>query len=70
MKKAYLYIFLATVLFSTMEIALKLVSGQFNPIQLTFERFLIGSIVLIPLALRNLKKRKLRLKLEDYKFFM
>ena len=40
-----------------MEVALKLISGQFNPIQLNFSRFLVGGLVLIPFAVRELKKR-------------
>lgn len=66
MKKGYLYIALTTVLFSTMEIALKCISGSFNPIQLTLLRFLIGGLMLLPLALNTLKKRKVRLRLSDW----
>ncbi len=69
MKKGYIYILLTTFLFSSMEIALKLVSGQFNAIQITFLRFLIGSLVLLPLALRGLRIRKIRLRLNDLGFF-
>ena len=61
MKKGYLCIAIATWLFSSMEIALKLISGQFNPIQLTFSRFLAGGLVLLPLAIGTLRKRGLRL---------
>lgn len=61
MKQGYLYIALATLLFSSMEVALKFISGQFNPVQMTFSRFLVGGIVLLPLALRMLKKRGLKL---------
>jgi drug/metabolite transporter (DMT)-like permease len=67
--KGYIYILLSTILFSTMEIALKVVSNDFNPIQLTFLRFLIGSIVLIPLAVKGLQYREYRLKTEDFMFF-
>ncbi|WP_123053437.1 DMT family transporter [Clostridium sp. JN-1] len=66
MKSGYIDIFLSTILFSTMEIALKLVSNQFNPIQMTFLRFFIGGIVLLPLAIKNTKSP---LKKEDFKFF-
>lgn len=69
MKKGLIYIILSTVLFSTMEIALKLSSGNFNPIQLTFLRFCIGSIILFPLALNGLKKRNCRLLPSDFGFF-
>ena len=70
MKKGYLYIMLSTVLFSTMEISLKLVSGRFNPVQLTFIRFFIGGIVLLPLAMRNIKKREILFGLKNLKFFI
>lgn len=70
MKKGYLYILLTTLLFSTMEIALKTVANQFNPIQLTFIRFLIGAIILVPLAQRSLKAKGISLNWDDYKFFL
>lgn len=57
MKKGYAYILLAAFLFSTMEIALKGVSGAFRPLQLTFLRFSLGGLVLLPLALRSLRNR-------------
>ena len=41
MKRGYLFIALATLFFSTMEIALKEVAGLFNPVQLNLTRFLI-----------------------------
>lgn len=69
MKKGYLYIVLTAFLFSTMEIALKITVGQFNPIQLTFLRFLIGSVILFPLAVRGLSLRKCRLQRADFGFF-
>lgn len=55
MKKGYLFIAFSALFFSTMEIAIKLVATDFNPLQLNFLRFLIGSIVLSPLAIRHLK---------------
>lgn len=61
MKKGGLYIAVATILFSTMEIALKTVAGVFHPVQLTFTRFLIGGLILLPFALRMLHKKGLRL---------
>ena len=57
MKRGYLYIAVTTLLFSSMEVALKLISGQFNPIQLNFSRFIVGGLVRIPFAVRELKKR-------------
>ncbi|QAT50197.1 DMT family transporter [Caproiciproducens sp. NJN-50] len=69
MKKGYLYILLATFLFSTMEIALKLTAGNFNAVQLTFLRFLIGSLILLPPALKQLKRKRLSLRAGDFAFF-
>ena len=69
MKIGYLYIALSTILFSTMEIALKSVSGSFHPLQIVFLRFLIGGIVLLPFAVFALKKRGTRLYGRDIGFF-
>ncbi len=57
MKRGYLYILIATVMFSSLEVALKFISGQVNPVQLTLCRFAVGFIILLPIALRTLKKR-------------
>lgn len=69
MKKGALYIALATLFFSTMEISLKEVSGQFNPMQMTLTRFLIGGLVLIPFAYRTLKKRNNHLDRQSVFYF-
>jgi drug/metabolite transporter (DMT)-like permease len=52
-----------------MEIALKLVIDDFNPFQMTFLRFLIGSLILLPFAIKGLKDRNLRLTADDIGFF-
>lgn len=65
MKKGYLCIALSTFFFSTMEISLKLVAGNFNSIQMTVSRFLVGSLVLLPFALRVLKAKKINLEKKD-----
>lgn len=69
MKKGYLCIILATFFFSSMEIALKLSAGHFNAIQLTFLRFLIGGVVLLPLAVHEIKKKKTVFHAKDFGFF-
>jgi drug/metabolite transporter (DMT)-like permease len=66
MKKGYIYIVLATLLFSSMEITLKFISGDFNPIQLTFSRFLAGGIFLLPFALWLLKKKQIQLEIKSF----
>ena len=65
----YLYIAIATILFSTMEIALKTIAGRFNALQLNFLRFLIGGIFLLPFALASLKKRGAVIHARDWAFF-
>lgn len=69
MKKEYLYIFLSVIFFSTMEIILKIGSGDFNPIQLNLLRFLIGAIILTPLALKHMKRSGFHLTRENLAFF-
>lgn len=56
MKRAVIYIGLTALLFGTMEIALKMGSNQLDSVQLTFLRFLIGGILLIPFAYFERKK--------------
>ena len=69
MKKGYMYITLTTLIFSTMEIALKLVSNNFNPIQLTFTRFFIGGLFLLPFAIVSLHKKQKYLSKKDLLYF-
>lgn len=69
MKKGYMYITLTTLIFSTMEIALKLVSNNFNPIQLTFTRFFIGGLFLLPFAIISLHKKQEFLSKKDLLYF-
>lgn len=56
MKKTFWYILVSTFMFSSMEIALKSVGNLYNPIQLNFIRFLVGGLILLPLALHNLHR--------------
>jgi len=69
LKKGYLYIALTTIIFSTMEIALKLIAGSFNPIQLTFTRFFIGGLFLVPLALKALRQKHTSIAFGDFGYF-
>lgn len=68
-KLAYIYILLTAVLFSTMEITSKLVANAINPTQLNFYRFFIGGLVLLPGAVKELRKRKLALTRDDMGYF-
>lgn len=57
MRKGYLYIAIAVVMFTSFEVVLQFIAGQINPVQLTLCRFAIGFVFLLPVALRSLKKR-------------
>lgn len=69
MKKTFIYIAISTLMFSSMEIVLKTVTGLYNPIQLNLIRFLIGGLVLLPLARHDLKVTGQKLSLFDYLMF-
>ena len=45
-------------MFSLMEIALKFIGGDLNPIQINFSRFFFGGLVLLPFAVKKLQKLK------------
>ena len=64
--KAYINILIATLFFSSMEVAIKYTNGVFNPIQLNFVRFLVGGLILMPFAIKKLKKFDYKLTKVDY----
>lgn len=66
MKKIVTYIFISAVLFSTMEVALKVAGGQLDAFQLTFIRFLIGGLFLLPFALVEIKKNQTKFTIKDF----
>jgi drug/metabolite transporter (DMT)-like permease len=69
MKKGYLYIAVAVVMFSSFEVVLKYIAGQINSVQLTLTRFTIGFLFLLPLALHTLKKRNKHLNAKTLAYF-
>lgn len=70
MNKAYLYIILSAVIFSTMELAGKIVATDINPFQLNFIRFLIGALFLLPIALQSIKRKHIEFKKGDLSYFL
>ena len=70
MKKVLLFISVSAILFSTMEVALKIASLDFDAFQMTFTRFLWGGMVLLPFAVKEFRKRSLRIKKDDLIYFM
>lgn len=69
MKKGILFILIATILFSSMECVLKLIAGQLHPLQVTWIRFMVGGLILLPLALNQLKKRDISLTKKEWGYF-
>ena len=57
-KQGYFCIAFTTLMFSLMEIALKFIGGDLNPIQINFSRFFFGGLVLLPFAVKKLQKLK------------
>jgi len=68
-KKGYLYIAVAIVMFTSFEVVLKFIAGQINSVQLTFCRFSIGFLFLLPVAIHTLKKRNKRLDRKSVAYF-
>jgi drug/metabolite transporter (DMT)-like permease len=69
-KKGYLYISVAVVMFTSYEVVLKFIAGQINSVQLTLCRFFIGFLFLLPVALSTLKQRGKRLDGGSMAFFI
>lgn len=63
MNRALLFVCVATVFFSTMEIALKQIVDAFSAMQVNTTRFLLGGLALIPFALRDLRRGEEKLTL-------
>ena len=65
MKKAYFFVVLTAFLFGTMEVACKAAGNQLDPFQLTFLRFAIGGLILLPFAAEELKQNRIKLTAKD-----
>ena len=68
-RSGYIFIVLCAVIFSTMEVMLKTVHGVFAPMQITCLRFLVGGVLLIPFAVRSIRKKNAVLTRKDIGFF-
>ena len=65
MKKVIFCVIMTALLFGTMEVALKMGGSEFDSLQLTFLRFLIGGIILLPFAAAEARQNKVRLTARD-----
>ena len=66
MKKAYVFVLITAFLFGTMEVSCKIGGNELDPFQLTFLRFFIGGLVLLPFGIVHLKKNNIRLVPKDF----
>lgn len=66
MKKVVINILLTAFFFGTMEVALKIGGSSLDAVQMTFLRFFIGALVLLPVGYGELKKRGTVLSGRDY----
>lgn len=66
MRRAYFFVVLTAFLFGTMEVSCKAAGNQLDPFQLTFLRFAIGGLVLLPFAVAELKKNNVKLDIKDF----
>jgi drug/metabolite transporter (DMT)-like permease len=64
--KGYILLGITILIFSTLEVVTSTIKGIISPLQLTFIRFFIGGLILLPFAI--VKKDKLYKK--DWLFFM
>lgn len=65
-KKAYIYVLITAFLFGTMEVSCKIGGASLDPFQLTFLRFAIGGLLLLPFALAHLKRHTIRMTWRDH----
>ena len=70
MKKVYFYIVMTAFLFGTMEVALKLTGSALDPFQLTFLRFFIGGLLLLPFAIAEIRVTQVKLAPKDFGYLL
>ena len=65
MSRAYIFVIITAFLFGSMEVSCKVGGASLDPFQLTFLRFAIGGLVLLPLAIAEIRKNKVRISGKD-----
>ncbi len=65
MKKGILNAILTAIVFVTLEPVSKIIADDINSYAITFWRFLIGSLVLLPFAITRIKKQELHISVKD-----
>lgn len=70
MKIEALFVLIAAIIFSTMEVGLKIVGQTMGPFQTTFYRFLIGGLFLLPFARRKLQQKGISISKKDFLYYI
>ena len=65
MSKGFVYALITAVLFVTLEPVSKIIASDVNPYAITFWRFIIGSLILLPPAIVKIKKEKIHIGVKD-----
>ena len=66
--KSIIFVIITAICFGTMEIALKLGGSNFTALQMTFLRFLIGGLFLLPFAVHDIRKRQIKISKGDFAY--
>ncbi len=69
-KKEIFFIVCTALLFSTMEVVLKIAGQELDAFQVTFIRFAIGGLFLLPFSIRDMKKRAVKLTRGDWLYLL
>ena len=67
--KYIIYLGIGVLAFSSFEAVSKPTSDFITPMQLTFYRFLIGGLILLPFALKDIKDKNLKITKRDFAVF-
>ncbi len=65
MKKGIFYALVTALMFVTLEPVSKLIANDISPYAMTFWRFLIGSLMLLPFAVVKIKKEQIKITGKD-----
>jgi len=68
MKKGIIYALITAIMFVTLEPVSKLIAEDVSPYAITFWRFLIGSVMLLPVAASKIKREKIHITAKDIGF--
>lgn len=66
MKKGVLFALLTAFFFVTLEPVTKLIANDVTPYAITFWRFIIGGVILLPFAISKIKKNNIKVNLKDF----